>query len=70
MRSTNKNYHPGEGRGPVATSAVTKRSASLHLFPNWAPAFAGVAMLSVERTYPFARSHISASPWIVRSGST
>ncbi len=38
-------YHPGEGRGPVGKAEVTVRNARLPLFPDWAPAFAGVVPL-------------------------
>ena len=37
-----EHYHPGEGRGPIGKAKLMKGSPSLAMFPNWAPAFAGV----------------------------
>ena len=45
-----KDYHPGEGRGPIGKVAVMKRAPTLTTFTNWAPAFAGVVLL--ERAQP------------------
>jgi len=36
--------HPGEGRGPVAKAEVMIRCANQFAFPDWAPAYAGVAL--------------------------
>jgi len=41
--STPTHDHPGEGRGPAGKVALTTRCPALPPFPNWAPAFAGVA---------------------------
>ena len=38
---------PGEGRGPAAMSLGVPRIASRLSFPNWAPAFAGVAVIAI-----------------------
>ena len=45
----NLHRHPGEGRGPVRKVEVTTRNANQTLFPNWAPAFAGVVTAIVAR---------------------
>ncbi len=39
--------HPGEGRGPIGMAGVTDCRALLRPSPNWAPAFAGVAVVAV-----------------------
>ena len=36
---------PGEGRGPVGKVHVTTRNASQRMFHDWAPAFAGEALM-------------------------
>jgi len=45
----NLHRHPGEGRDPVGKVEVTTRNANQTLFPNWAPAFAGVVTAIVAR---------------------
>jgi TolB protein len=42
----NQTYHPGEGRGPVGEVAETAAALHYPCLPNWAPAFAGVDVIS------------------------
>ncbi|VXC91901.1 hypothetical protein SPHINGOT1_250023 [Sphingomonas sp. T1] len=56
------NYHPGEGRGPIAKAAVTVRDPQLLPSPNWAPAFAGGVLWGSFRTET-TRNERSIQPW-------
>jgi glycosyltransferase involved in cell wall biosynthesis len=67
-------HHPGGGRGPVGKVVVTKDSPSSSRSPNWAPAFAGVAVGGGDVSPPLIvftgqmdyRPNIDAVTWFAR----